>query len=54
MKFPTTALDGLINILFTVNKAGSLENDLRLTLDSVSAVSELLGRTKTAGLNLYA
>jgi hypothetical protein len=54
MKFSLTAFQGLANILFTVNKAGSLENDLRLTMESISAVSELLGRTKTAGLNLYA
>jgi hypothetical protein len=54
MKLSLTAFEGLANILFTVNKAGSFENDLRLTLESVSAVSELLGRTKTAGLNLYA
>ena len=54
MKFSLTAFQGLASIAFTVNKAGSLENDLRLTMESVSAVSELLGRTKTAGLNLYA
>ena len=48
------AFEGLTNILYTFNKAGSVENDLRLTFDSVSAVSELLTRTKTAGLNLYA
>jgi antitoxin component HigA of HigAB toxin-antitoxin module len=54
MRFSPTAFEGLSNILYTVNKVGSFENDLRLTLDSVSAVSELLSRTKTAGLNLYA
>lgn len=54
MKLSLTAFEGLANILFTVNKAGSLENDLRLTMESISAVSELFTRTKTAGLNLYA
>lgn len=54
MQFSLTAFQGVANIFFTVNNAGSLENDLRLTLDSVAAVSELLGRTKVAGLNLYA
>ncbi|CAF1365146.1 unnamed protein product [Adineta ricciae] len=54
MHFPPMAFEGLTNILYTFNKAGSVENDLRLTFDSVSAVSELLTRTKTAGLNLYA
>ncbi|UJR36135.1 hypothetical protein I4U23_028869 [Adineta vaga] len=54
MRFSPMVFEGLANILFTVNKAGSFENDLRLTFDSVSAVSELLTRTKTAGLNLYA
>ena len=54
MKFSLTGFEGLANILFTVNKAGSLEKDLRLTMESISAVSELFTRTKTAGLNLYA
>lgn len=54
MKLSLTAFEGLANILFTVNKAGSLENDLRLSMESISAVSELFTRTKTAGLNLYA
>ncbi|CAF0869889.1 unnamed protein product [Rotaria sordida] len=54
MRLSFMAFEGLANILFTINKAGSFENDLRLTLDSVSAVSELLTRTKTAGVNLYA
>ncbi|CAF2400307.1 unnamed protein product [Rotaria sp. Silwood2] len=54
MHFSFMAFEGLANILFAINSAGSFENDLRLTLDSVSAVSELLARTKTAGINLYA
>jgi hypothetical protein len=54
MRLSPTAFEGLANILYTFNKVGSFENDLRLTLDSVSAFSELLSRTKTAGLNLYA
>lgn len=54
MNLSLTAFQGLANIFFTVNKAGSLENDLRLTMESISAVSELFTRTKTAGLNLYA
>jgi hypothetical protein len=54
MKFSLNAFQGLANILFTVNGVGSLENDLRLTMESISAISELFSRTKTAGLNLYA
>lgn len=54
MKLPLTAIQGAQKVLSTVTSVGSFENDLRLTLESVSAVSELLGRTKTAGLNLYA
>ena len=54
MRFSLTAFQGMANILFTVNSAGSLENDLRLSMESISAISELFSRTKTAGLNLYA
>ena len=54
MKFSPVAFEGVASILSTFTQVDSLENDLRLTLDSVSAVSDLLGRTKTAGLNLYA
>ncbi|CAF4498656.1 unnamed protein product [Rotaria socialis] len=54
MRFSLMAFEGLANILFSINKAGSFENDLRLTLESVSAVSDLLSRTQAAGVNLYA
>ncbi|CAF3864795.1 unnamed protein product [Rotaria magnacalcarata] len=54
MRFSLMAFEGLANILFSISKAGSFENDLRLTLESVSAVSDLLSRTKAAGVNLYA
>ncbi|CAF5106707.1 unnamed protein product, partial [Rotaria sp. Silwood1] len=54
MRLLSGAFEGLASILFAINQAGSFENDLRLTLDSVSAVSELLTRTQVAGVNLYA
>lgn len=54
MRLSLMAFEGIANVLFAVTGARSFETDLRLTLDSVSAVSELLSRTKTAGVNLYA
>lgn len=54
MRFSLSGFQGLASILFSVNQAESFENDLRLTLDSVSAISDLLTRTKVAGVNLYA
>jgi len=53
MEFSLTAFQGLANIFFSVNNMGSFENDLRLSMESVAAVSELLSRMKVAGLNLY-
>ena len=53
MHFSPTAFEGLANVLYSINKAASFENDLRLALDSISAFSELLTRTQVAGLNLY-
>lgn len=54
LRFSTVAFEGLAGIFFTMNKAGpKFDNDLQLTMQSLSAVSELFSRTKTAGLNLY-
>ena len=55
LRFSSVAFDGLAGIFFTMNNVGpTFDNDVRLTMESLSAVSELLSRTKTAGLNLYA
>ncbi|CAF1591526.1 unnamed protein product, partial [Didymodactylos carnosus] len=54
MTISPLAIEGIKNIFITMSNMGTLENDVRLAMEGLSAVSLLLSKTKVSGLNLLA